>query len=394
MQPVLVHAASGGVFAVANLVLARQLSESQYALFTLLLAFMNLGAPLAAAGLDGVAVRGHLRFDRALFRRVAAASVLVALVLGAAAATYETGLEGAALVVVTSATGGLSVVAAAEFQRRQRFGFSLLLLQGPNLALLLAAGLAVALGTTSARLPLLVSGAGFVVFGWIGWALLLRERAAPGGPSRIPWGEAMSLAGSNGSAVLLGQIDRLLVPHLLPLEALATYGAISAVAGSLFRVLQRGVGYALLPRLRTAPTPRARRRLIATEAKIVGAVLLVGSLAIWAAIPIVEHWVLADKYRFSAGLVFAVIFVGLVRIVASVARAAATALCDGRELAALNWWGWGAIVVAVAAAAAGARWGLVGVTYGVGAGWLLRAVTTIWILPRHLRDEQGGDLPR
>jgi hypothetical protein len=385
VQPVLVHAASGAAFALANLILARQLPEAQYAWFTLLLAFMNLGAPLAAAGLDGVAVRGHLRFGPAVLGRVLGASLLVSLVLGAVAATYETGLEGAALVVFTGVAGGSSVVTAAEFQRRHRFGLSLALLQGPNLALLLAAVVAVALGTTSARLPLLISAAGFVIVGWAGWALLLREPAASAAPGPIPWGEAISLAGSSGSATLLGQLDRLLVPLLLPLPELATYGAISAVAGSLFRVLQRGVGYALLPRLRAAQSVIERRRLLAMEARVVGVVVLVGSAAIWVAIPIVEHWVLQDKYRFSVALVLAVLLVGLAKILAAVARAAATALADRRELSRLNFWGWVAIAVAVVAATVGARWGLSGVVYGVGLGWVLRCVATILIVLRHLR---------
>jgi hypothetical protein len=296
------------------------------------------------------------------------------------------------VVILASTAGAAAVVAAAELQRRHRFGLSLALLQGPNLALLVAAGLAIAVEATSARLPLLITAGGFLAGGIAGWTLLLRERPVGSPQADIPWGEALALAGANGSATLLGQLDRLLIPQLLPLSHLATYGAISSVAGSLFRVLQRGVGYALLPRLRAAGSVGERRRLLAGEAKVVGVIVLAGAVVVWGAVPLVEHWVLRDKYEFSDGLVVAVLAVGLAKILAAVTRAAATALADRRELSLVNLSGWAAVALAIVSATAGARWGLPGVVYGVGLGWLLRSAATLLIVLRHLRliDRRPG----
>jgi Na+-driven multidrug efflux pump len=49
--------------------------------------------------------------------------------------------------------------------------------------------------------------------------------------------------------------------------------------------------------------------------------------------------------------------------------------------------------VAIAAAAIGARWGLAGVIYGVGLGWLVRALTAAYIILRHLRLPESVPVP-
>jgi Na+-driven multidrug efflux pump len=43
------------------------------------------------------------------------------------------------------------------------------------------------------------------------------------------------------------------------------------------------------------------------------------------------------------------------------------------------------VALAIPAAVFGAQWGLAGVIYGVGLGWLARAVTALLITLRHLR---------
>ena len=60
--------------------------------------------------------------------------------------------------------------------------------------------------------------------------------------------------------------------------------------GSLFRVLQMGVGFSLMPRLRAAPSVLERRRLLFREARLVASLALLGSLVIWVATPRIEEW--------------------------------------------------------------------------------------------------------
>ena len=385
LMPMLFYAASGGAYALANLLLARVLPERDYAVFTLVLTMMTLGPALAAAGLDGVAVRGGLRFVPGVALRVWLAAGAVALALAAAATTYAVQPVGIVLILVASLVGGATAVAAAEFQRRHRFTLSLMLLHIPNYSLLLAAAVAAGLGAADGWLPLGIMALGFVVAGIYGWWLLLRERPNGAEGVGVPWREAVSLASTNASGTIMTQLDRLIIPYLLPLGSLATYGVLSSVAGSLFRVVQRGVGYALLPRLRSAAGVSERRRLVAGEARLVAAVALVGSLGIWATMPLVEHWLLADRYDFSDALVVATLVAGCAKLLQAFSRAGVTALADRRELGLVNLSGWISLLVSIVGAVVGARWGLTGLIYGVAAGWLVRTLAAVVIMYRHLR---------
>jgi O-antigen/teichoic acid export membrane protein len=387
LLPVLAFAASGAAFALANLILARYLPEREYAVATLVLALINLGAPIAAAGLDGVAVRGGLRFGRYLLTPVLLAATLVAAVVAAIAAGYHIGAAAAVMAAVATIGGGALTVAAAEFQRRQRFWISLGLLQSPNLVLLIAAIVAAVAGVTSAGLPLLIATVGFIVPAVCAWWLVLRGLSGEVQPAEIPWREARSLAAANASIILLVQLDRLIIPYLLPLSALATYGALSAVVGSFFSVMQRGVGYSLLPRLSGAPDVAARRRLVAAEARLVAVVVAGGTVLIWLLVPVVERWLLDNRYQFSNMLVGAAILAGWAKLLHSFGRATVTALADARELAIMSAVGWGAVVVSAAGAAVGARWGLAGVILGVVLGWILRSAVSLSITMRYLRLE-------
>ena len=90
-------------------------------------------------------------------------------------------------------------------------------------------------------------------------------------------------------------MERLVIPHLLPLADLALYGVLGAIAGSLFRVLQLGVASA---------SCLASGRLTASsngggwwrqEARLVGGIVLLGSVVIWFVTPLVEHLFLRGK---------------------------------------------------------------------------------------------------
>jgi hypothetical protein len=69
----------------------------------------------------------------------------------------------------------------------------------------------------------------------------------------------------------------------------------------------------------------------------------------------------------------------------SFTKATVTALATGSEVSVVNLLGWVSVGVAFAAAIFGARWGLTGVIYGVGVGWLVRALTASFLILRHLR---------
>jgi O-antigen/teichoic acid export membrane protein len=387
LRSVVIYGAAGLGFAGANLILARVLPTNEYAMFTLVIAVVNLSFALAPIGVDGIVQRRHLDAGPILLRRTLAAGLLT----GAASVLisgYAYQLPSLLLLLVFASTvgGGAMAVAAAQFQSEQRYGLSLSLTQSPNVILMLAALVVILTGGKGALLPLIISTLGFVAAGIVGWSVLFRERASkPHQGSWFPWREALSFAGLNAAGLLLVQLDRLIIPHVLPLHDLATFGVLAAIAGSLFRVLSMGVGYTLVPRLRAARTVIERRRLIAHEAKLIGVITLVGSVAIWFLTPWIEDSFLAGKYHLAGSLLLATIFSGVAKILNSFTKGTVTALATGPEVSTVNLLGWVSVGVAFAAAIFGARWGLAGVIYGVGLGWLARAVTASYIILRHLK---------
>jgi O-antigen/teichoic acid export membrane protein len=374
-------------FAAANLILARVLPPNEYAWLTLVVALVNVGYALAPAGIDGLVNRRQLEVGPLLLKRVVFATTATGLAFALVGAlAYETSASLTAMVFLSTAMGGALMVAAAKFQSEQRFGLSLALLQSPNLVLLFAALVTVAAGVRGAWLALLIMTLGWFPPAIWGWRTLFRERHAKSYQAvEFSWREGLSLAGVQATGLILVQLERLVLPHVLPLRDLATYGVLGAIAGSLFRVLQMSVGYTLFPRLRAAKDVRQRRRLVAKEARLVGAIVLAGSVAIWVVTPVVERWFLAGKYHLAGSLVLAVVVSGVAKVFNAFTRATASALATTGELSAVNLLGWVSVVVGLLAAIVGARWGLAGVIYGVAVGWLMRSVSAFYVAARHLR---------
>ena len=387
LRSVIIYGASGLGFAGANLILARVLPTAEYALFTLFIALANLSFALAPIGVDGIVQRRHLEAGPKLLKRTLAAALItgVATILVAGFA-YHLNTTLLILVFASTVGGGAMAVAGAQFQSEQRYGLSLALTQSPNMMLIVAALAVLVTGIRHAQLPLIISAMGFVLAGVLGWSILFRERASkPHRETAVPWGEALSIAGLNAAGLVLVQLDRLIIPHVLPLHDLATFGVLAAIAGSLFRVLSMGVGYSLVPRLRAASSIVERRRLVAHEAKLVSVIIVAGSVAIWFLTPWIVHSFLEGKYHLGGSLLMATLFSGVAKVMNSFTKSTVTALATASEVSIVNLLGWVSVGVAIAAGILGARWGLPGVIYGVGLGWLVRALTASYITLRHLK---------
>ena len=387
LRTLLVYGVSGIGFAGANLILARFLPIEQYAVFTLVTALANLGYALAPSGVDGIVNRRHLDAGPRLLRRTLSASLLVggAFVIFAQLG-YHLSASMVLILFVSTVAGGAMAVAGAQFQSERRYGISLALTQSPNLALLVAGVAVIVSRDREAWLPLSISMLGFVLAAVYGWWVLFRERATkPVHGSWFPWGEALSFAGLNGAGLFLIQLDRLIIPHVLSLSDLATYGVLAPIAGSIFRVLQMGVGYTLLPRLRAPGTVPERRRLIAHEAKLAATLVVAGSVTLWVVTPLIERWFLDGKYHLAGSLLFAALVSGVAKIMDAFTKSTVTALATPAELSLVNLFGWVSVLLAIPAAVFGARWGLAGVIYGVGFGWFLRSLTGLFITLRHLK---------
>jgi O-antigen/teichoic acid export membrane protein len=387
LRTVVVYGVAGLGFSGSNLILARVLPTTEYAVFTLVVALSNLAYSLAPAGVDGIVNRRQLDMGPQVLRRTLYPAVLVGLgFVAIAALSYGIPAPLLGVLFVSTVAGGAMAVAGAQFQSERRFGLSLALIQSPNVVMLVAALIVLLTGGKRAWLPLVICAVGFVVAGIYGWSLLFRERAAKNTRETwFPWSESLAVAGLNAAGLMLIQLDRLIIPHVLPLRDLAIYGVLAAIAGSFFRVMQMGVGYSLMPRLRAARDLSERCHLIAQEAKLVGVIVVAGSGFVWVVTPLVERWFLDGKYHLTGSLLLAAIISGITKIANSFSKSTVTALATPSELSLVNVLGWVSIALAIPAAAFGARWGLAGVMYGVALGWVLRAVTAFYVTFRHLR---------
>lgn len=385
-----VYGASGLAFVGANLLLARELSPEQFALFTLLVALSTLGYHLAPLGLDGVILRGRAEVAWPLLTRVALVAAAIGLATGTVALLfYGVAPALAVLLFASTAAGGLMLIASAKFQNERRFAISLgLTAMAPNLLLLLGAAATIAVDWQTADLAFDVWTIGLGAAAGVGWALALRETRGVRGMA-IPWSEALVLAGVSAAGMLFIQLERLVIPHVLTIADLALFGVLAAIAGSIFRVLQMGVGFSLLPRLRGAATVPERRSLLARELKFALAVAAIGSAAVLLLTPPIERLFLDGKYHLSTGLLAAAIFSGIGKIAHAFSRATASALATPRELALVNAAGWLSAALALGGAVAAAPWGLIGVVYGIGIGWFAWAGMSFILVFHHLRLPAG-----
>ena len=368
-------ALSGGAFALGNLILARVLPKEEYGRFSLGLAIVMIGILTGPLGAQIIVNRHRTDPGRRLLARTLSTSGLVGLVLTiGAGALYPLDLLLLAAMLAAIIGGACNLVVVGHYQSRQRYGRSLLVFASTNLSLL-ATGIAAAVFRPTVALA---PAAIFATCVWasplFAWWKLLRNRAAIDSPDPpYPWGEALAVVGTIGAGMLLGATERLVIPRALSLSDLATFSVLATLAGSPFQMLNQGVGFALLPRLRGARNRTARRRVLSQELLIVvGACALLGVM-VWWLTPIVLHFFLVGRYVLPTHLILAAIAVGALRPLGAVAIAVVNAVGSAGELIALGGISWIASALGLWGAWVGVRWGLTGLVYGVGLGWMFRA---------------------
>ncbi len=389
LQVTLLVGGAGVGFALSMLLLARVMDPGDFGRVTLGISIVNVAFPLATLGLDGIVVRHRLTATRSLLGRVVRTSLAVALLGGMVAAIgYDLPRALAFWIALAIAGGGVMYLASMRYQSLEQFPIAITLGQSSNFVLLATAVVALGLGRSGDTGPLAAIAIGHVVAAiGVWWVLLRRDRDAPAPPSTWRWGEALSLAGATGATLLLLQLERLLVPHVLDLDRLAELGVIAAVVLSPYRMLQSGVQKSLLPRLRNAPDAAARRAILTTDLRVVCGLLVVGTPLVWVLTPIVvELLVGAGKYPVDRALVLAAIVSGIAKVATGAVDALVSATLDARGLAVWNLVGWGGVAVAIVGGVVGAEvGGLPGVLYGVALGWLGRSVSGIRMARRPRR---------
>jgi O-antigen/teichoic acid export membrane protein len=375
--------ALGGLgMAVGNVVLARILPSAEYANVALLLALTQLGITLGPLGWPTLINRHGLTASAGLLARTLISSVSFGLLIAASArAFYNLGIVLAMLLVLTVTLAAANRVAAALFQSRQAFGTSLLITQIHNWVLLASVPILLTPANPTASTVAGVAAFGYLITNLIAWRIAWVYHGPSLRPetSRQLFTEGLSIVGSQVALSVMFQLDRLVIPRVLSLEDLATYSVVAAVAGSAFRMLQTGTGFALLPRLRACNDPCAARRLIRSEASVVLLISVIAATGVIVLMPLLAEHLLAGRYEIRVSLVVAITAVGFIRVWDGFAATAVTALGSSRELMYLSLIGWGAVLCGLASAWFARNLGLVAVVYGLGAGWLLHSIAASMI---------------
>ena len=386
----------GGVaLAVANLILARALAPAEFAQFALLYAIVQVGINIGPIGADVAMTRRLITPNVGLFQQSLLTSFGVAVTLVVISAILYPLRGSLLLTIFISVTGGgLEIAALAYYRSCERVGFSLVLSSCANASLLLASLLAMGLKVTSAILPAVALSIAFTSTALVAWRGIKADRrdwkeraAAP-----FPWAVGWAAVSFIGAGIILTSLDRLVIPRFLSMAELATFTVLATVAGSPFSMLYQAVSYTLVARLRNAANTRQRLRVLGRESAVVVVTCLMAGVAVLWVMPLLLKWVLADRYAIGRALLVAAICVGFLKVFASLAAAAVNALGSRAELVKMSYIGWVAIGVAVLGAAIGARWGLIGLVYGVGCGWLMRSLAVAYLAAPLLYDDTAAPL--
>lgn len=385
----------GGIaFALATLLLARYMEPAEFGLLMLLLALVQFGIGLGPFGVDLVVNRHRLPATGRLAARVIfTASVAALFVYMVGHFLYQIDWLLLVLLVLTIISAATSRVASAFFQGGEKFGAALMITQSQNVVLLLAVPLALLLDDRSASFFMTVTMIGYVlamVLGWLGARSRLTERGQPVG-EKVLLQEGIGGLGIGLAVLVMMMLERYLIPIWLSLESMATFSVLASVIGAPFRIMQIAIAFTLLPRLRAATSRAHAHRLIRSEIGIALAICFSGTAAVLLFGPWVINAIVGDRYNIGFSLYIAAILIGYAKILQGTTLAVVNALGSASILNIMSAASWFSIGIAIIAAWALSPFGLEGIIYGVGVGWLFQALLALF-LSRGLLDQRfSGD---
>lgn len=387
-----VFALGGAGFALANLILARNLSTQDYGQFALLLAVLNLGIPLGPVGLDAAILRHQPGASKGLLRVTILVGLLMGVLIGLGAGLiYALDTTVIYLLCVAIAAGSIAKLSASVYQSEKQFAKSLWLLQSQNITLVLGA---LATGLVFTIAPTTVFAfftAHWLLVALVGWIALLKFSSRRSNADwRIPWREIPALYGYIITVQMAAQLDKLMLPKVLDIESLAMFGVLSALVLAPFKVFQAGVGFTLIPQLRTAKTKRERRRTVLHEAKSTALVIGLSFFSGFVVAPWVARIFLVGKYELDPILIGAAVFAGSARVLVMFVSSIVTALGNAKHLALMNRGSWLALLLSIIGGWWGAQWGLPGFIAGFAVGSLFRVALAAEIAVKAWRAPSPG----
>lgn len=380
-------ALSGAAFAVGNLLLARALPTDDYGRFSLGLALFIVFSHMAPFGINQLMLRRSIDPSPRLLGRLLAQAALTATLAGLAGRfAYGLRLADVLLIGLAITSGHLLWVTSAGLQKHNRRLAALGSLTAPDWILL-----AIGVGTliappATATAPLIFYCAAVALVGPLAWSAFAAAHRLPT-PRDEPIMTFRTLAPLGVIAtggVLVGQVERLVIPSVLDLEALAMFSVLTSIAIFPFRLVTLGAGFALTPRLVAAPDGAARRQIVEHELKLIGLALAGITIIVCASAPFIAVWVTAGRYEPGLLLVLAACLIGAAKVAEVLPRAIITACGTERDLVHLSSYVWAGIAASVLGALLGAGAGLPGVLVGMALGNLAGAAPAMFVAQRAL----------
>jgi O-antigen/teichoic acid export membrane protein len=377
----------GAAFAVGNLLLARVMPVAEYGRYALAVAVFNVFGMMAPLGFDEASLRRNALLDGSVFIRIALSGGAVGLIAAAVTAVlYQLDMTMQGLIVASLIAVAMVFSASAILRREGHQTAALAVNNAANWTVVGSGLLCLLLGIHSANFAMTLLMIGVAVGACAGWLHALRIQRRLGAPNQpVPLREALSFVSILGASAVVLQLERLVAPKVLGVEALASFSVLASVALFPYRMLRSGVGFSLVPRLRRARTAEERNRVILHEIGAVVAVLVVASAAVTLLSPPLTDILTKGKYQLSFFLVAAACVNGSAKVITGLPRAFITACGTSADVRGLNWQSWLMIVFGVAGAWFGARWDLAGLVLGAGLGTLAGAAPSIMLAYRVLR---------
>lgn len=384
----------GAALALANLLFAGILSADEFGLLSLVQAVLSVGVGIAPIGFEKLAVRGELEREwSGLLFGTAVSGICAAMLIAGAGTLYDFQLILLAVLFLACIAGSLAKISAGFEQGAMRLDAAQAILQTPFL--FFAVGSLVLLGLDVSSLPLaiLLLIFGYGLSGAVGayrfGAVFQLSGQTPGQSKEVARSEqlfrSVTFLSIGATEHLLLQLERLAIPELLTVADLGAYMVVWTIVGSPYKLLQGGVGYALLPQLRRSESFSERKQLMVKELSFAALLCLVGGIVLFPVAQWLIETLYGDKYPVGVALIGAVILLGCVRVFFEVGNAAVIALGKPRRLKIYHWAGWVSAVVGVIGAVALSFLGVAGVVIGVALGWASRLLCAFWIAWGSLR---------
>jgi hypothetical protein len=378
--------ALGGVgFALAQLLFARALTPTDFAVVSLVLSMNQVGFSAGTMGIEVPITRHRLPATPALLRRTLGCALPFAMATGLLGLMlYRLDVIVAICLTATVVASTANMVSSALYRSRQQFVPGLLLTQLQNYALLFIACVALAIHTPSARTVATMMVIAYTIGATLGWRALRRRDASVNNqaPTAAQIQEGLMTFGFTVAAMIMVQFERLVIPGRLAMSDLAIFSVAAALAASPFRMLQSGVGFTLLPRLRACRSIAQVRKILLREATVVACATVALVATVWLLTPYVLRTFLQGRYVLPDSLLFAIFAVGAIRVGSAFAVSSVQALGESTDFRHMTICAWLSVLLGGTCALIGASFGVRGVVYGVGIGWLALSAASALIALR------------